>query len=295
MSRLFNFKKNLNESGELGLSTEDDFVFSYYGGDLSIKLNKKTLAMINRQCSEIINEYKQANGILLRGVVNLTSEISPNIYKKIPRTDRKPKDSNPESHEIIDKIFEKKFGWRPRTEGVFAITSPVNAAYYGSVCVFLPANGYKYIWSPKYKDLYSNFLNDIEMYLEEYQWENIYYEDLLTRNKYSTLGKIPDYVSFEYEKTTDEGQICIVYLRDKYGNKTWKRFIQKEPDMMKERLSRFDNAVNTYTDTNVKRAIHISHEVMFKCRYYYAIEIPGRGMSYNELDSAKIQDFGLGL
>jgi len=76
-------------------------------------------------------------------------------YKIITsRTDRTPVDMPIEYHELLDEQFESEFGWKARSEGVFATHDFRQANAYGMVYFFFPIGDFKYIWSPKIRDLY---------------------------------------------------------------------------------------------------------------------------------------------
>jgi len=63
-----------------------------------------------------------------------------------PRTDRKPMDTKPEVQKGLDRYFEKKYGVKPRTEGLFTTGDSHNAASFGQVCYLFPLGEFKYFW-----------------------------------------------------------------------------------------------------------------------------------------------------
>ena len=67
-------------------------------------------------------------------------------------------------HKELDKLFLEKFGWRARSEGVFAQALP---KYYSNPYLFFPAGSYKYVWSPKIQDLYREVDNYLQWIGEE--------------------------------------------------------------------------------------------------------------------------------
>jgi len=81
------------------------------------------------------------------------------IDKKNVRTDRKPTDMSSSSHVILDDMFYKKFGWQPRSEGLFATTQIGVTWQYGQPGLCFPAGNFKYIWNPHIVDLYSHISN----------------------------------------------------------------------------------------------------------------------------------------
>jgi len=90
---------------------------------------------------------------LFRGIRTPDKEM---IMKKTPRTDRIPKDTPVKVSNMVDDALYKKFGWKPRSEGVFVSSSCHTAEHYGDPFYFLPIGPYKYIWSTKVADLYAD-------------------------------------------------------------------------------------------------------------------------------------------
>lgn len=74
------------------------------------------------------------------------------ITKMVPRPDRTPRDAPLDVHNEFDKAFKKGFGWKTRSQGVFAATTP-EVDTFGKPYLFYPVNGYKYVWSPGIGDL----------------------------------------------------------------------------------------------------------------------------------------------
>lgn len=67
------------------------------------------------------------------------------------RTERLPKDTDPEIHKFLDDYFKKKYGWKWRSEGVFT-SADQNVAGYGEKCLFFPMGNYRYLYHPKVSD-----------------------------------------------------------------------------------------------------------------------------------------------
>lgn len=104
---------------------------------------------ITKECSEICYEYTMTNAFLYRG-----SHPYDSFDKIIPRMDRKPMNTNPEVSAMFDEEFEKLFGWKPRSEGVFCTGRNVRSELYGDPYIVFPKNGYQFIWSKRINDLY---------------------------------------------------------------------------------------------------------------------------------------------
>lgn len=74
-----------------------------------------------------------------------------------PRQDRRPKNSSPHFHEIADQWFERRFGIRYRSNGIFVTSRPLSASAYAAsadhVVRIIPTSNYRYCWSPNVSDL----------------------------------------------------------------------------------------------------------------------------------------------
>lgn len=76
------------------------------------------------------------------------------VMRKKVRTERNPKDTSFTEHYIIDKAFEREFGWKARSNSLFVTSSLVAAQGYGFLKLIFPIGPVKYIWSPEISDLY---------------------------------------------------------------------------------------------------------------------------------------------
>jgi len=259
-------------------------------------LDRRYLKIIDKECSQIINEYKKIGKVLFRGARESNArEISPNIGKNVPRNDRKPKDTMWNHHDMMNNLFYDKFGWYVRSEGVFTSSSPSTAKSFGNLNLFLPANGYKYVWSERYKDLYSDFLEDLEGHLDMMNRDSGYWVDDKTGEQYSSLEDMPGYRRHKYDDYSDVDNASVtVTIRDDKNNEiemklTWHNEMNRDD----ERLKLMKNAVRRYSNVNLEKAIKISSEIVFKCKYYYFIGLRSDNVyRYNDLI---IEDFGLGL
>lgn len=74
---------------------------------------------------------------------------------------RDPLDTNPLLHVMLDEELKKRFGWAPRSEGLFCFGPIGKAAVedYGQTHKIFPMNTFKYIWNPKVADLYKQMLD----------------------------------------------------------------------------------------------------------------------------------------
>jgi hypothetical protein len=103
--------------------------------------------LIKKNCSQFLKE-----GVpLYRGYKFGTRKT---FFEMTPRQDRKPLNTSKRLSDALDREFNKRFGWKPRTEGVFCTPDADEAHDYGEVYLVLPFDGYKYLWSPDITDVY---------------------------------------------------------------------------------------------------------------------------------------------
>src|SRR5574343_276984 len=140
---------------------------------------------------EFLNETLYKRNLLYRSVRKHIDTFA--IFKS--RSDRKPLDSTKIQHEMMDKMFLKHFGWKARSEGVFAsfMHAYDGSTYYGTQYVFFPLGEYKYIWSPAVADA----TQTIEVCTTKYRSK----KSTITKGDY--LKKIEDCFKITTFKTTD--------------------------------------------------------------------------------------------
>lgn len=232
------------------------------------------LDIIQTECSEILKIYQKVNRVLYRGLKDVDSKnkLSYNVYKITPRTDRKPKDTDLRNQEIIDELFYEKFGWRPRAEGVFVSPLRSLAGSYGELGVIFPVNGFKYIWSKQYSDLYSDFFEELVTEYDPFDYDGYWMNQ--DGEKYDTrhYWNIPGFIDMKKMLNNDELEIKI--KTNKYDTKNIK--IKYITSMTKEKFyknmeNQILKVVNTYSNTGLNNAIKHTSEIMFKCNYYYFV------------------------
>jgi len=112
---------------------------------------KKWMAIIEKQCGQIIKEYVKADAFFYRGSTGKSFVEKGGRGTKV----RPPKDTPIEVHRYLNKLYKENFGWKVR-DGV-SVTADLNTAatYGGTTFIFFPVDGYAYAWSRKVKDLYN--------------------------------------------------------------------------------------------------------------------------------------------
>lgn len=118
---------------------------------------------VEKDCRYILKDLRhnnRNNKVIWRGINGMNDW---SIGKKAIRTERSPKDTSYEWHNAFDEVFYKKFGWRPRSEGLFVAGGRSTAVSYGAPCFVFPVGRYSFLWSQKINDLYAE--------IENYNWE----------------------------------------------------------------------------------------------------------------------------
>jgi hypothetical protein len=112
------------------------------------------IKIIKSDCRPFLRKLdKNRIRLLYRGTQHWLGDFNT-IKKFIPRKHRKPSDMNELDHEMLNKSFYKKFGWKPRSEGVFCTGSSGTASGYGNDYIFFPIGDFEFVWSPTIDDLY---------------------------------------------------------------------------------------------------------------------------------------------
>lgn len=299
------FINYLSEVRQLSLfpELEPDFKFEL---NKNIIYSRKTIDLVSRECSDIISLLKKSRNLLWRGMsTSEKREIGPHTYRVIPRNYRQPKDTNEYSSQLIDDFFYKKFKWKPRSEGVFATPSPATAASYNTHHLFLPANGFKYLWSPQYADLYTDFFEtDFESIYNTHESEG-YWEEKGNKGKGPTFPRLYriKYKNQTYEKIVHSDDInnetTLLFIDPDTWENVEKTYVftpnQTQQEWEKERDNVLMDVVKTYKDTGLSTVLNSTgfdkknREIMFKCSHYFAIYT---GTSYSDLIDTSIEDFG---
>ena len=210
---------------------------------------------IERDCKTYIREVGDpfdGNNVLYRGAKGWDG-IS--LWRVKGRgKPRLPKDTPKILHRISNIAFKKKFGW-PVRDGVFTTSDSYMASDYGRVGVFYPIGNYKYAWSPEVDDFYEDVIQN--MGIATYRKLDDF-EDL-----YLTVLKRLDQRSYQGES-----------LRDFLEKKLGPDFLQKTelvtPKVVREWIDyEIGEAIKTYTNKGLAKAIYSKQEVSFNVKEYY--------------------------
>ncbi len=251
--------------------------------------------LLFKNCKQYLKDLKGTSDVLYRG------GRGGEITLITPRTDRHPKDMSPELQELLDDEFDKKFGWRPRSEGVFCSGDYDQAEGYGNaVFTVWPIGKYDFIYSDSINDLYlhtENLNNTVaggeDTWYDEFkeEWEDSYDEDGNYGSWYYNgedtgenvksyaLDVVADQERESHESNTeeeDEDYDPFDYISE--DDLTWVPEEEKEDfinskieDRKYEIESEVEDVVSDFSDYSIKHAISSHNEVMLSCKSYYLI------------------------
>ena len=218
-----------------------------------MQLLQKLTEQADRQqeVAELIGLIKQAkpffdqrgddpNAWLYRG---LSSKDIPTALAEVraPRSDRRPLDTSPDLHALLDAKLAEDFGFRYRSGATFVTGDHNFATDYGSLCIVLPLGQFKYVYAKTAKDAY-DFFNA---------------EDL----KNTILAT--DSVSPE-----DKDVVRDLQIDSPRTNREAMRIINQHPSLLKIRDRWFEAgyAGCGYTSPdNIIEGIASGHEIMLQC------------------------------
>lgn len=244
---------------------------------------QKDIDKIHANCSDIVKIYKKTNKFFYRGLLKWVD--NEKMIKKKPRLRRKPKDMDQHMQKLFDAYFYEKFGWMPRSQGVFATTSYITSIDYGNPHVIFPFDGFEYIWSAKIADMYSEIGSPYERYGDPSSYIQKYGPD--SKGGYWKKGnkivkKTKDIDGFvDYEEEFDFASLeefnNMVYTIEintntkdvKYEKWKWIPEITYDEFL----LNLLSKKLETYKNTGIVQCLSKENEIMFKCKNYYAIPV----------------------
>ena len=119
----------------------------------------KIFSILQKDCSYYFNLLKK---LRLDGrIFRATKDNISDIKKFQTLTNRQPRDMNPVIHALLDKEFYKKFGWYPRSQGVFAQMGHANdIEIYGKIYYIFPIGKFSILGAENIKDLFMYLQDD---------------------------------------------------------------------------------------------------------------------------------------
>lgn len=104
-------------------------------------VNLEILDQIISECGEAIAQMRQSKRLLFRGARN--TEM---IYRDRPRTDRRPRDTNPLLHYAIDDWLKEHGFAALRSNSLFVTPLKGMTEQYGNTYAIFPVDGFSYTW-----------------------------------------------------------------------------------------------------------------------------------------------------
>lgn len=128
--------------------------------------------ILERDCKPFLDELVEYEiDPIWRGSINMDDTGHTGIWLKSSRSNRLPKDMDDRVSGIFDDAFMHMFGFKLRSQGVFASKNPSDAATYGKLIntskrpryqghLFFPIGSYSVFWNKKIQDLFSDIENE---------------------------------------------------------------------------------------------------------------------------------------
>ena len=109
---------------------------------------KEVITFIYDNCKPFYTDLlKNFKGFMYSG-----RNTQKDVFVGKVRSDREPKDSDPEIHKMLDDSLKRKFGWNGRSNAIFCTGSERQASNYGYSYLIFPINRYKFIYHPYIED-----------------------------------------------------------------------------------------------------------------------------------------------
>jgi hypothetical protein len=216
---------------------------------------EEVITTIMDKCQPVIKEllpFHKNDSLLYSGRKN-TSDM---FIGKV-RTDRKPMDTPIDKQKMMDLLFKKYHGWKPRSNSIFCTGDIAQANDYGKVYAIFPIGRFKYLWNPHIRDFFSDVIDDFvnsktedphtisDIYADELESEIMRVNDKL----YAETGKNPDYDEIK------EIALQNIIKRNREHNK-----------------SVIEKIISGYKDNDLKKAIKSEVEIMVNCKEYVAVD-----------------------
>jgi hypothetical protein len=105
-------------------------------------------SILEKDCQPMLRWIRKNKIFFARVSNKFNPQWGATIQKIKPRKNRRPLDTPPIVSKYIDNLFQNKFGWKPRSEGVFTLPHLINNINLikGSQCgIFFPIGEFKAI------------------------------------------------------------------------------------------------------------------------------------------------------
>lgn len=262
---------------------------------------------VEKKCLSILKNLRSCSSkrLLFRGMGGFERDIP---FIKEVRKDRKPKDTNEGVSRIVDDMFYDKFGFRPRSQGLFCFGMPSrdpmfdDMVEFGIPYIIFPIGNPKFIWSPKVNDFYVYMIeHDFAKGAVALTGDERYSKDTWKwKHGKGAKGGTWKFQDIEIEVTDEHGMsqktaihaIMTKLVKENIGNlpidiynkfyndiggelewiptMSFDSFIAQERNFAREGLLK---TVNSYKKINFCEALKSGNEITFFCDKYYCFNV----------------------
>jgi hypothetical protein len=253
--------------------------------------------LLEKRCKPFLNEMEDAEGFIYRGSKNRKDVY---VQEVVPRTDRRPKDMPQWLHDMFDHEFKKKFGWSPRSEGVFTTAKKSDARSYGTTYSFWPVGKYEYLYAPGISDLYywidGEHLSDPDDSGDDWDYYNERYEEEYGQDANG-------HWEFDGEDVGDSWGIAVDNIKDSddyqegdeddlewVPDKSFDEYMENIRDSGRENVDdKISDALSQYKDRDLALAVREEVEIMFRCDSYLLIDSAYDSLLYKLIQNKHVQ------
>lgn len=121
------------------------------------EIASRVRTFINQNCKPWLK--KSGGRIVYRGMAH----ESPTAFTRAVRSRRKPKDSSPTLHKMMNMMIQQVGGVANRSNSAFVTANYGEASAYGNAYIAIPVGEFRYTWSPEWQDWQVAFDEDYAM------------------------------------------------------------------------------------------------------------------------------------
>lgn len=235
-------------------------------------LDQRIIELVTKDCQPFLQQLDSPIP-LYRGMSQNNNITTP----KTVRMNRRPSATNRFITNKFDELFAPICGFKPRTQSIFCTGDKSQAMDYGHTHIVFPKGDFKFIWSDKIKDFYTDIIYSARLYI------NGNAKDMTTDFTDAFIGVID-------ELYPEQNTLSVI--KDVFGEKALSlinisgfnafiRHIAKEAETLgvqaRNILGRYYEVLLTelypdmYSTTNLSDAVKSGKEIMLHCNEYYAI------------------------
>ena len=236
---------------------------SDYEGIPRTEFIQKVADDIRRDCGPFINANRQElqqERFLYRGIKGTTA--ADLVVNTQVRWDRKPRDTVPQWHAVLDSFFQREFGWKYRSASMFATNCHHNTVDYGRSYIVFPKGNYKMCYSPIVEDVTVDLAGDPRLHTSPVIQDII---KAIPEAEYKAASKKFDMVINDWSEFYTA---LLDFSAGRVNNNVGEEFIDNFPIM----LSYFLLPKLGYVEGQ-QYAVAGESEVMVQCSEYYGIAV----------------------